>query len=150
MWRFLWPSSIAGHGLLEFWGLGGDLLHKVRTLLQWDQRGGGVHNPDPLRAQVCQAAIAWIRPNVHLPVNRDSLDECGGKLIVLPKWLRSTIQNVFPVKKTIKSTIEFVAMFPSPVELSNFLGGLPFCDLLCIVICFTFFSWYVFDKNVYL
>ncbi len=32
---------------------GGGLLHKVRTLLQWDPEArGGVHNPDPMRAQV--------------------------------------------------------------------------------------------------
>ncbi len=35
----------------EGWGGG---LHQVRTLLQWDlEAGGEVHNPDPLRAQVC-------------------------------------------------------------------------------------------------
>ncbi len=49
----------AGHGPLEFWGLGGSLLQKVRTLLQWDPEAGrgGVHNPDPLRAQVCLKLI---------------------------------------------------------------------------------------------
>ncbi len=31
---------IAGHGPLEFWGLGGGLLHKVCTLLQWDPEAG--------------------------------------------------------------------------------------------------------------
>ncbi len=32
---------------------GGGLLHKVCTLLQWDSEArGGVHNPDPMRAQV--------------------------------------------------------------------------------------------------
>ncbi len=31
----------------------GGLLHKVRTLLQWNPEAGGGHNPDPLRAQVC-------------------------------------------------------------------------------------------------
>ncbi len=34
--------------------MGGGLLHRVRTLLQWDPetRRGGCHNPDPLRALV--------------------------------------------------------------------------------------------------
>ncbi len=36
-----WVGTIAGHGPLEFWGLGGGLLHKVRTLLQWDPEAGG-------------------------------------------------------------------------------------------------------------
>ncbi len=54
------PVSIAGHGPLEFWGLGGGgLLHKVCTLLQWDPEArGGVHNPDPLLAQVCLLALS--------------------------------------------------------------------------------------------
>ncbi len=38
---------------------GGLLVHKVCTLLQWvpEARGRGVHNPDPLRAQVCSGSF---------------------------------------------------------------------------------------------
>ncbi len=35
----------------------GGLLHKVCTLLQWNLEARGVHNPDPLRPQVCSEAL---------------------------------------------------------------------------------------------
>ena len=36
-----------------FGARGGFLLHKIRTLIQWDPEAWEGQDPDPLRAQVC-------------------------------------------------------------------------------------------------